>query len=325
MPFGRKRRSKPFRLYVVSDIHGADGGWRKFLNALQMGAYEADAGLYAGDLAGKAIVPIVRDGDTMRAELEGRVEIVRDEQELAQLEKSLANRGYYSAVVDAAEADRLYGDDDARSRLFEDRIEQRVREWMALADERLGDSGIPIYLVPGNDDETGLDRHLDGWNVCRNVNERVDEVGGRPIMGFSYSQPTPWDTPRELPEEQLGVRLASIADQVSEPERAIFMLHVPPHGSGLDDAPLLDENLRPKVTAGDVMRGPVGSTAIRAAIERYRPTLGVHGHIHESPGHVRIGSTMCVNPGSEAQSGILRGYLIDLGEDGVERAFRVEA
>jgi Icc-related predicted phosphoesterase len=227
--------------------------------------------------------------------------------------------------VDADEADRLHRDEAARERLFERKIEERVQAWMALADERLGDSGIPVYLVPGNDDETGLDRHLDGWKVCRNVNERIDELAGRPVMGFAYSQPTPWNTPRELPEEQLGERLASIADGIREPERAIFMLHVPPHNSGLDVAPLLDANLRPRVTAGDVMRGPVGSTAIRAAIERYGPMLGVHGHIHESGGEVRIGRTLCVNPGSEAQSGILRGYLVDLGEDRVERAFRVEA
>jgi Icc-related predicted phosphoesterase len=325
MPFRRKHRSKPLRVYVVSDIHGSEGTWRKFLNALRMGVYEADAGLYAGDLAGKAIVPIVRDGDLMTAEVAGRVERARDGDELAALERSLADRGYYTEVVTAAEADRLHADDAAREALFERKIEERVRNWMELADERLGDSGLPIYLVPGNDDELGLDVHLDGWQVCRNVNERVDELAGRPVMGFAYSQPTPWDTPRELPEEQLGERLAGIADQVPDPERAIFMLHVPPHGSGLDEAPLLDENLRPRVTAGDMIRGPVGSKAIRAAIERYRPALGVHGHIHESPGDVRIGPTLCLNPGSEAQSGILRGYLVDLGEDGVERAFRVEA
>ena len=301
MPFKRKRRDKPLRLYIVSDIHGSEGTWRKFLNALRMGVYEADAGLYAGDLAGKAIVPIVRDGDRMTAEVGGRIERARDGDELAVLERSLADRGFYTEVVTAEEADRLH------------------------ADERLGDSGLPIYLVPGNDDELGLDVHLDGWQVCRNVNERVDELAGRSVMGFAYSQPTPWDTPRELPEEQLGERLSAIADQVPQPEQAIFMLHVPPHGSGLDEAPLLDENLRPKVTAGDMIRGPVGSKAIRAAIERYRPALGVHGHIHESPGDVRIGPTLCLNPGSEAQSGILRGYLVDLGEDGVERAFRVEA
>ena len=38
----------------------------------------------------------------------------------------------------------------------------------------------------------------------------------------------------------------------------------------------------------------------------------------------KIGPTLCVNPGSEAGSGIVRGYLIDVSSDGVERSFRVE-
>jgi Icc-related predicted phosphoesterase len=99
---------------------------------------------------------------------------------------------------------------------------------------------------------------------------------------------------------------------------------VPPRDSGLDTAPLLDENLRPTVSAGDVLRGPVGSSAVRAAIERHRPLLGVHGHVHESAGHVTIGATLCLNPGSEADAGVLRGYVVDLGRDGVGRAFRIE-
>ena len=38
----------------------------------------------------------------------------------------------------------------------------------------------------------------------------------------------------------------------------------------------------------------------------------------------RVGDTLCLNPGSEAAFGILRGYLVDVGPDGVERWFRVE-
>ena len=102
------------------------------------------------------------------------------------------------------------------------------------------------------------------------------------------------------------------------------MIHVPPHDSGLDTAPILDENLRPTISAGDVLRGPVGSRAVRRIIERYEPLLGVHGHIHESGGERRIGQTLCINPGSEANHGILRGYLVDIGPDGIERAMRVE-
>ena len=102
------------------------------------------------------------------------------------------------------------------------------------------------------------------------------------------------------------------------------MIHVPPHDSGLDEAPLLDENLRPTISAGDVLRGPVGSTAVRRIIETYQPVLSVHGHIHESGGERRIGDTLCINPGSEANAGILRGYLIDIGKKGIELAQRVE-
>jgi uncharacterized protein len=78
------------------------------------------------------------------------------------------------------------------------------------------------------------------------------------------------------------------------------------------------------VSAGDVLRGPVGSTAVRQVIEEHQPLLGVHGHVHESGGERRIGETVCVNPGSEANAGILRGFLIDVGERGVERVLRVE-
>jgi Icc-related predicted phosphoesterase len=50
----------------------------------------------------------------------------------------------------------------------------------------------------------------------------------------------------------------------------------------------------------------------------------VHGHIHESGGERSIGQTVCLNPGSEANHGILRGYLVDVGPKGIERTLRVE-
>ena len=63
---------------------------------------------------------------------------------------------------------------------------------------------------------------------------------------------------------------------------------------------------------------------MRRVIEKYQPLLGVHGHIHESGGDRRIGDTVCINPGSEANHGILRGYLVDIGKKGIERTLRVE-
>jgi len=55
--------------------------------------------------------------------------------------------------------------------------------------------------------------------------------------------------------------------------------------------------------------------AVRAFIERVQPLLTLHGHIHESPGHTRIGKTLCINAGSEYAEGIMKAAIINL-EDG---------
>ena len=144
------------------------------------------------------------------------------------------------------------------------------------------------------------------------------------LVSMGWSSPTPWSTPRELPEEEFLDRLSGLLAGVRDPRKTVMMTHVPPHDSGLDTAPLLSPDLRPTVSAGDLLRGPVGSTGVRRAIETFKPVLGVHGHIHESGGERQIGETHCVNAGSEANHGILRGFLIDLTADGVERTLRVE-
>jgi Icc-related predicted phosphoesterase len=141
---------------------------------------------------------------------------------------------------------------------------------------------------------------------------------------MGWSSPTPWSTPREMPEEEFLDRLSTLMGSVRDQRKTVMMTHVPPYDSGLDTAPLLSPDLRPTVSAGDLLRGPVGSTGVRRAIETFRPVLGVHGHIHESGGQRRIGDTLCLNAGSESSMGVLRGYLVDLSEGGVERTIRVE-
>ena len=85
----------------------------------------------------------------------------------------------------------------------------------------------------------------------------------------------------------------------------ILNLHCPPYASGLDDAPGLNEDLTPK--HGGHAPEPVGSKAVRTAIEETRPALSLHGHIHEARGHTRIGDTLCINPGSAYEQGELLG------------------
>jgi Icc-related predicted phosphoesterase len=210
-------------------------------------------------------------------------------------------------------------------RAFDEHITRRVREWMDLAAERLDGSGVPVYLMPGNDDDFEIDPILAESAYCRNVNEQVVELTPwHQLVSMGWSSPTPWSTPRELPEEEFLDRLSALMRVVRDTRKTVMMTHVPPFDSGLDTAPLLSPSLQPTVSAGDLLRGPVGSTGVRKAIEMFKPVLGVHGHIHESGGERRIGDTLCVNAGSEANHGVLRGYLIDLSSNGVERALRVE-
>jgi len=314
------------RLYIASDFHAAEKAWRKFVNAIRLDVYKADAALLAGDLTGKAIVPIVERNGGYETDLFGVHRTASGDEELAQLERDIADVGYYSFITSAEEAESLAGDEAARDALLHRLMNERVESWLELATERLAESDVPLYLMPGNDDDFGIDEVLDrpGWRTVNADGRVLDMPGGLQLLASGWSNETPWKTPREETEDELYERLDGLAKQVRDPRRSVFMIHVPPHDSGLDTAPILDENLRPTVSAGDVLRGPVGSTAVRKVIETYQPLLGVHGHIHESGGERKIGETLCINPGSEANHGILRGYLVDVGEAGIDLVQRVE-
>jgi Icc-related predicted phosphoesterase len=314
------------RLYIASDFHAAEKAWRKFVNAIKLNVYKADVALLAGDLTGKAIVPIVQSNGSYETELFGVKRHASNAADLATLQRDIADVGFYSFVTNADEAQRLSTDEAERDQLLGRLMNERLEEWMVLATERLADGNVPLYLIPGNDDEHVIDEIIDNDTYAPvNADGRVlDMPGGLQLLACGWSNNTPWQTPREEPEDALYERLDALAKQVRDPRRAVFMIHVPPYDTGLDTAPILDENLRPTISAGDVLRGPVGSTAVRKIIETYQPVLSVHGHIHEAGGERKIGDTLCINPGSEANHGILRGYLVDIGPKGIELSQRVE-
>src|SRR6266542_2132670 len=105
----RASKRRGTRLYVVSDFHASDPAWRKLLNAVQMNIYKADAVLYAGDLTGKAMVPIIAVSDRYEATLLGQRRVARTEDELAALERDVASLGYYAFRTTKEEVDALGG------------------------------------------------------------------------------------------------------------------------------------------------------------------------------------------------------------------------
>src|SRR5438132_102295 len=75
--------------------------------------------------------------------------------------------------------------------------------------------------------------------VIENADGRVVDLGAHELVGMGYANPTPFHSPRELPEAELESRLEALIATMREPERAIFAIHVPPVNSGLDMAPRL--------------------------------------------------------------------------------------
>jgi len=173
--------------------------------------------------------------------------------------------------------------------------------------------------MEGNDDPPELHAMLRDSSVLTETEDRLVDLGeGITMVSYGYSNPTPWHTPRELDDDELERRIDKLAAQVSRPERAIFNLHVPPAHTAIDKAPALDGSLKPIVKGGAVVMQSVGSEGVRRLLAKHEPMLGLHGHIHESRGAVRLGRTLAVNPGSEYGDGMLCGALLEIdGKRGV--------
>jgi Icc-related predicted phosphoesterase len=154
---------------------------------------------------------------------------------------------------------------------------------------------------------------------------QVDLGDGFTMISVGYSNKTPWDSPRELPEGELAAYIATRADALGSTDRVIFNFHVPPQETPIDQAALLDAEFRPIMKGGMPVIAGVGSSAVREALERYQPMLSLHGHIHESRGEARIGRTLAINPGSEYSEGVLRGAIITLSPKKGVRGYQLVA
>jgi Icc-related predicted phosphoesterase len=298
------------RIFFATDIHGSEVCWRKFLNAGQH--YKADVVILGGDMTGKALVPIIHDGgERWHATLLENRETLLGEEQVQAFEQAVKRRGYYPFRCEPEELRELSEDESRWHRLFEEKMLETVEQWMALADERLSGTGIRCFVCPGNDDQLEVDEVVERSRYVELGEGKVVELDGYQMVSSGWANRTPWDTYREEDEPQLAERIAKMVAQVTNPpERTIFSLHCPPYGSGLDDAPELTAEMDLK-DAGHAVK-PVGSTAVREAIERFQPALSLHGHIHEARGTRRLGRTLCINPGSSYEQGQLLGAVIDL-------------
>jgi Icc-related predicted phosphoesterase len=308
-------------LYYASDIHGSDVLWRKFVNAGRF--YGANVLVMGGDITGKAVAPIVRENGGFRAsEVVG--ERVFGEDELAAVEKRIRDLGFYPLVTTQEELAAAREDEGAVATFFYDAMAASLQGWLELAEERLAGSGIRLYVMLGNDDEPRLREVLASFPLGVDPEDVPVDLGeGWQMLSCGHANPTPWNSPRELPEDELEAHLEELVAGVENVGRTVFNLHVPPIRTAIDRAPALDESLKPIVRGGSVTMTAAGSQAVRNVIERHQPPVALHGHIHESRGAVKVGKTVCINPGSEYAEGVLHGALVVLDEKKGLRSYQL--
>jgi Icc-related predicted phosphoesterase len=312
-PFGRRSGTRAF---FAADLHGSTPAWRKFVNAASF--YGADALVFGGDLMGKALVPIVRRGERLRGEIAGEPAEV-DSGDIDVLTSRIEAAGHYWKVVEPDEHAALADDPLLVEGEMHDLARQRLRAWIAFARERLDGTDVRVFLTGGNDDSpvvlTALDEESDD-RVVASEGCVVDLDDEHSMITVGLSTRTPWDTPREADEDDIARAIDAAIAGVRDVSRCVFNLHCPPKDT------LLDRCLKLEVVPGQLPR-PIreggrfvttggGSVAVRDAIRRHQPVVALHGHIHESPGRLRIGRTQCFNPGSEYQYGRLEGVLLRL-------------
>jgi Icc-related predicted phosphoesterase len=320
--FSKKKSKKVTRLFFATDIHGSERTYRKFINAGKF--YEANVIIMGGDIQGKLLIPIIKEANGhYRATMQGSLHKITTEDELKQLHDRIGLLGFYSQIMEEDEYKDLADNPGEVNKLFHRLARERLSAWVELAETRLKGTGIRCFVTGGNDDDPEVLEAIreggESFIPCEAKVVQIDDDHNMASVGFS--NPTPWNTPREIPDEKLGEIIEGMCAQVKDFEHCIFNFHVPPLDSTLDSCPKLDWTTDPPspiMSGGQIVFAGAGSASVRKAIETHQPMLGLHGHIHESQGAIKIGRTTCINPGSEYGEGILRGCLVVISDGKIE-------
>jgi len=301
------------RLFFATDVHGSEICWKKFISAGKF--YEVDILILGGDMTGKAIVPIIAQGsERYKVTLLDQETILENRAEVDKMSQTIQDRGYYPYITTPDEVAEISASPGRSDDLFLKEVTKTLERWLEYADQKLASTGIQCYVCPGNDDVFEVDQIIATSKSVVHAEGKVMQLDEHHEMVSSgWSNPTPWDTHREEPDEALLTRIEAVIAQARDIPNAVFNLHPPPYGSGLDQAPELTKDMRLAYAGQSLIS--VGSTAVLNVIEKYQPLLGLHGHIHEGKGTRKYKRTLCINPGSMYEQGILQGAVVELKRD----------
>src|SRR5512139_3255096 len=123
-------------LFFATDVHGSDTCWRKFIAAAKF--YGADLLVLGGDMTGKALVPIIAQGNsTHKATLLEQEFVLEGEGEVRDMEKKIKSRGYYPIRTTPDEIANLNETPERVHEIFLSEALKTVQQWMDYAAEKL--------------------------------------------------------------------------------------------------------------------------------------------------------------------------------------------
>jgi hypothetical protein len=315
--------TQPLRVYFATDLHGSEQCFQKFLRVHEL--YKADVLIMGGDVTGKQLIPIIRqsDGSYVSYFLEQKT-VLKTEAEVEHFENLIRASGSYALRTDEDGYQELSQNPEKVSEKFEQVMLDSFAGWIRRIEEKLSNTGAKVYITGGNDDVFLINDILNKSSYVVNPDLKVLYIDERhPMASLGYGNITPWKCPRDVPEDELTRKIDTMVGELSSSEMSncIFNFHVPPIDSDLDACIKLDTSVdppKPMTKGGQPLMYGGGSVAVRQAIEKYQPMIGLHGHIHESKGMRKLGRTVCFNPGSEYGEGILRGLLLALDGKGLK-------
>ncbi len=301
------------RVFFATDIHGSERCFRKFLNAGNV--YGARVLILGGDFAGGPIIPIVRKVDGAYSCWVGGKELrPKSQDEVDSVLRAIRDSGSYPYIVDYQEAQDLDDNVDSKRRLLRELARRQIQDWVELSVGRLRGTGMTCCLPLDTDNIIENERSLEGGGEIVNSRGRVVEIGeGYEMVTPKTSHHWLESDSMQADEDATMKEIESLAAKVKNPGRSIFNIHRPPVNTAIDQTP---GSLTVSRCCGQLVSS--GSAATRRMIEEYQPLMGVHGHFHESRGVAKVGKTLCFNPGSEYESGILRGLICDLENDSIK-------
>jgi Icc-related predicted phosphoesterase len=305
------------RIFYATDVHGSEKTYIKFLNAASF--YKSQVLILGGDITGKVIVPLVKGPSGYAGKFRGIDRLAKDDSELQALEKEIRESGYYPYRTEPSEMAELQADESKVQPIFRRLMLEMLKRWVAMAEERLRNTGVKVYMTGGNDDIPEIEEVIRESDFVVDPEDRVVDIDGKhEMISLAWTSPTPWNTPRECSEEVLWKKLEAMISQVKNMKGCIFNTHVPPANTVISECVKLDKDLKPVFVGSEPEMISGGSTSVLKAIEQYQPLLGLHGHIHEARGNVKIGRTLCINPGTESSEGILRGVMVNLEAESIK-------